>query len=71
MKHVFNWQKLSMSVQVAHFMQQTEDLPLSVAAFNAIMKEMKSRWKDDSDLVTEPVKWLSKLEATDSFLIYR
>lgn len=29
------------------------------------MKEMKSRWKDDSDLVTEPVKWLSKLEAID------
>lgn len=35
------------------------------------MKEIKLRWKDDSDLVTEPVKWLSKLEATDSFLIHR
>jgi len=70
-KHIFNRQKLSMSVQAAHFTQHTEDLPLSVAVLNAIMKEMKSRWKDDSDLVTEPVKWPSKLEATDSFLIYR
>lgn len=46
-------------------------LPLLQFLPNTVVKEMKSRWKDDSDLVTEPVKWLSKLKATDSFLIYR